>query len=213
MLEIQMSLSGAKFLASEVWEVQLAPSEVRRLGDGGKSIGAVSIVLLSEKPNTEGATLRFNETHATVLNVGATGRTLIVDGYKAPSIMDQLLSKREKHEAVSSGDRQFLDSLERLPAPSREAGENLLREVRAHFRGELKRITAARFQETPDNFWFVTVQPRAESILVTVRGLPERFKPSTLAILEDRRPYSRFKVRSLKDIPEAVRIIRSAIRK
>ncbi len=208
-----MSLSGAKPLAPGVWEAALAPSEVRRLGDGGKNIGAVSGVLLSEKPISENAQLRFNEAHATVLNVGTTSRTLIVDGYRPPSLLDKFLSKREGREVVSSGDRQFLDSLEQLPGPVREAGEGLLREVRAHFRGELKRVTAARFQETPDNFWFATVQPRAESILITVRGLPERFGSSSLKILEDRRPYSRFKIQSMKDVPEAVRIIRGAIRK
>jgi len=38
------------------------------------------------------------------------------------------------------------------------------------------RISLRRFQETPDNFWFVTVQPRDRSLSITVRGLPDRFK-------------------------------------
>jgi hypothetical protein len=211
MLEVKMSLSGTKSLGVGVWEVELAPSDVRRLGESGKSIGAISVIALDTSPAAEAGRISFDAKTATVLNVGSTSRALIVDGYKAPSLIDRIRLKNEV--PISAGDQQFLDSLEILPEPVRDAGKSLLREVRSHFPGDLKRVAAMRFQETPDNFWFVTVQPRVESILITVRGLPERFKPSILAIMLDRRPYSRFKVRSIKDVPEATRIIRSAIRK
>jgi len=211
MLEVKMSLSGAKSPGGGIWEVELAPSDVRRLGESGKNVGAISVIALNPAPSVEAGKISFDAKTATVLNVGSTSRALIIDSYKAPTIFDRIKLRNEA--PISAGDRQFLDSLEILPETVREAGKNLLREIRSHFPGDLKRVAATRFQETPDNFWFVTVQPRVESILITVRGLPERFKPSTLAILLDRRPYSRFKIRSIKDVPEAVRIIRSAIRK
>jgi len=111
------------------------------------------------------------------------------------------------------GDRQFLHTLEELPDNVKQAGAQILASVRHHFPGDLHPRPGRRFQETPDNFWFVTVQPRDRSLSITVRGLPDRFKVSRLRIVADRSPYSRFKVKGLDDVSEAVTVILSAVRK
>lgn len=214
MMEMQASISGVKQLGSNVWETSLSPSEVRRLCDCTNSIGAVSVVILSDAPTHVGADkMTFDIAGAAVTNVGSTARTLIINGKAPPTIHDRLARQRELKAEYSEGDKIFLNCLKILPPEVRTAGEKLLAEIRNHFPGSLRRVSETRFQETPDNFWFVTVQPRAKSILITVRGLPDIFQPSTLNILEDRRPYSRFKVNSVADVSEAVRILRTAVKR
>lgn len=72
MLEIQVSLSDVKELGLGVWEGELSPSDVRRLGETNKNIGSVSIVALSGKPRSDQNRIQFDAQTATVLNVGST---------------------------------------------------------------------------------------------------------------------------------------------
>jgi hypothetical protein len=46
-----------------------------------------------------------------------------------------------------------------------------------------------------------------------VRGLPDRFNVTTLNIVVDRPPYSRFKVGGMGNVAEAVKVILAAVRK
>jgi len=124
-MEIQIRLENVKSLATGIWETSLTPSDVRRLGDNGKNFGAVSVVALSDRPLAKANEISFDAKTVSVLNVGTTDRTIIIDGYKAPSILDTLKQKYEQRR-TSVGDQQFLDSLEKLPDSVRDAGRNLL---------------------------------------------------------------------------------------
>lgn len=106
-----------------------------------------------------------------------------------------------------------MSALSQLPNRVRDAGIEILKGVRANFPGQLRAVSARRFQETPDNFWFVTIQPRDRSLVITVRGLPDRFGSRKLDIIADRSPYSRFKVRGPSDVAEAVDVILHALRR
>lgn len=214
---IEIAVAGAIQIKSDVWETHLAPSEVRTIGPCSSAVGAVTVLLLSNPIfDQETQTIRFPPQSAAVLNVGNTSRTIIVSGdngsgLNAPSVTRTGL--RDFSAQVGTGDGQYLRSLDELPDDLKRAGELILQQVREHFPGDLRAVGARRFQETPDNFWFVTIQPRVESLSITVRGLPSRFHVENLNVIEDRRPYSRFKVRGTVDVPEAVQIILNAVRK
>jgi len=213
MLEMQVSIPNLVTPGAGVWETVLAPREVRRLGEPSKSVGAVSVLVLSGGAvSPKDGRIQFDIDQVTVVNVGSTDRTIVIDGGRPFNIFESLRAKSPAGK-LTGGDQDFLSALSTLPIEVRDAGQKLLSEVRNHFPGELKRVSVGRYQETPDNFWFVTIQPRAKSLLITVRGLPDRFQSTSLKVLEDRRPYSRFKIFSTDDVREASRIIRSAIRK
>lgn len=213
---IEITVANVSQLRDGLWETELAPREVRTLGPCPSSIGGVTVLLVA-KPTFDRATsaIRFAPQAVTVLNVGNTSRAIIVNGGDVAQAEAKpaapAISSSPRH--IRAGDDQYLRSLADLPDDLKRAGESILHQVREHFPGDLRAVGTRRFQETPDNFWFVTVQPRDESLSITVRGLPDRFHVARLKIVEDRRPYSRFKVRGMSDVPEAVQVILHAVRK
>jgi hypothetical protein len=93
------------------------------------------------------------------------------------------------------------------------AAKDLFSLVRQLYPGDLKRGKLMNFSNTPDNFWYVIVQPQMQALSITVRGGPERFQPSTLELKPDRPGYTRFKLQASKDTPEVLRIIGKSKRK
>lgn len=216
-MEMRVSFPIEKVVGSKIWEAKLSPRDVRRLKESPNGFGAVSVLILSASPVIEGGRIQFDADAASIVNVGSTDRIIVIDGTTPKSALERFRTETSNREVAkrkfSPGDQLFLNGLGALPKEVSDAGTQLLTQIRTHFHGELRRVSDGRFQETPDNFWFATIQPRVKSILITVRGMPDRFKPSTLNILEDRRPYSRFKVQSQADVTEAFRIIKGAIRR
>lgn len=215
---IEITVSNVSPLRDGVWEAAISPREVRTLGSCSSSLGEVTVLLLSTSSfDSEAKAIRFAPQAATVLNVGNSSRAIIVNGGDDLQLNERPTSDgslvRLAGEQIGPGDKQYLQSLADLPDQVRQAGEEILRRVRRLFPGDLRPLGGRRFQETPDNFWFVVIQPRAGSLLITVRGLPDRFKVERLKIVEDRPPYSRFKVRSADDVPEAVQVILHAVRR
>ena len=112
------------------------------------------------------------------------------------------------------GDREFLRLVEHeLRGPAREAAETILRQVRSRYPGDLERGQRLNFKNSPDNFWYVIVQPRAQGLSITVRGAPHRFAPSSIEVKDDRPGYTRFALRHPKEVEEALRIIERSKRK
>jgi len=177
-------------------------------------MGQVSVLLLQEPFAfaREDHILRFPLDAARVLNVGTTAKAIVIAALQeAENISDSPLLDKG---SLGQGDLQFLKAIEELPLDLEHAGLRLLLKVRAQFPGDLRSLPGGRrFQETPDNFWFLTVQPRDRSLAINVRGLPDRFPVNRLKIVKDRRPYSRFKVTSDAEVDEAVAVIVSAVRR
>lgn len=214
---IEVTIHDVRSVGEELWEVSLSPRDIRSLGACNSNAGAVSIMLLKvfRFDGTQGA-VSFSPDSVIVLNVGTTSRTVIIAAGSPNSAMSErgeLGPLADAPATLGSGDQQFLRTLDDLPDEVKEAGEAILTQVRLHFPGDLRAVSARRFKETPDNFWFITIQPRDRSLSITVRGLPERFSTVRLRVVEDRRPYSRFKVTSMADVSEAVGVIRNAVRK
>lgn len=68
--------------------------------------------------------------------------------------------------------------------------------------------TKAKFVEAPDNFWTVKIQPRDASLLLTVRGKPERYHQfASLDVKPDQNGYSRFKLSSTRQLPLVLQLL------
>jgi len=100
-----------------------------------------------------------------------------------------------------------------LKGEAQEAAVVLIRGVRHKWAGDLKRGERNNFSNTPDNCWYVIVQPRVQALSITVRGRPERFQSSILELRPDRLGYTRFTVTTPDQVPEAVRLIEQSKRK
>lgn len=219
-MAMEISIEKCSVINELMWKAEVSPSDIRRLGSPAHVGGVWNVLLLKEaRYDPATTTLRFNPDAVTVLSVGNThAAIMIAEGVPgaspsmAPSTSTQV-ETTPREPLLGSGDQVFLRQLAELPPETAQAGTDLLRAIRTHFPGSLRQISDRRFQETPDNFWFATIQPRDQSIVITVRGLPERYGKTQLNVVVDRPPYSRFKIRTVHDVGEAFEIIFKAIRK
>jgi hypothetical protein len=147
----------------------------------------------------------------TVANLGTSARTIVVN---ADAMDEGTNVTNGQADHLGPGDREFLRLVEAaLAGEAREAAGKLLQAVRAQDAGDLKRGGRNNFSNTPDNYWYVIAQPLVQSLSVTVRGPLNRFGTSTLDLKLDRPGYTRFGLRELSELPEALRIIGLAKRR
>jgi hypothetical protein len=216
-MALKFTVAAVTALGSGIWESTLSPAEVRALGTASAGLGDVSVILLKAPDYDEDdSTLHFSTRDVHVLNVGRGHRVLFINAADDLPLIVGLGEPQITFGQASlsgAGDSAFLATLHDVPERVREAGAKILASVREQFPGDLRPLPNRRFQETPDNFWFVAVQPRDESLLFIVRGTPQQFKTRRLKVLADRRSYCRFKVRGPADVNEAVSILAAADRK
>jgi len=200
-------------VASKVWLVDMPPHQVRMFGEPRQASGQRSVLLLSSGEfDGQSRTLSFDADHATALNLGTHSTALVVGADWEGSVSNAQRSTPLQN--YGQGDREFLKLASELPADMEEAARALLDEVRSRWPGDLKRGLQRNFSNTPDNFWYVIVQPRAAELSITVRGEPSHFgSASGLELKVDRPGYSRFKVRGMSDVPAALKIIGASRRK
>jgi hypothetical protein len=219
-MEIQMALqitaSGVAEIGPGVWAFEMAPHQVRLFGTTNHSLGTQSVLLLAESNfDSEANELRFDFDGATPVNVGTTSRVIALA--VEPPRMQALASAptvAPGQQDLARGDREFLDLSQReLSTGVAKAAEALLRGVRAKSAGALKRGQSRNFSETPDNFWYVIIQPRVDELSITVRGSTDHFSPVAKLEIKDDRGNTRFKVRGEKDVPHALDLIFHALRK
>jgi hypothetical protein len=211
---LKMLVDGANRLNEGVWLLPLAPHEVRQLGEVKTAVGELSVILVNQPSfNTGTREFRFDATEVTVLNVGTLAQAVALSiGSVAP--VEPLKGSTTPASSLGLGDKEFITLAEReLEGGLREAARKILTEVRAQYPGDLKRGLRMNFNNVPDNFWGIIIQPRARSLLLTVRGTPDRFQPSSLNLKPNRASYTRFIVDRLEQVDETLRIIRSARRK
>ena len=207
-MNISVSLPDAVEIDDGVWKVQLNPAEASVFGKPDYRNGAVSILVLSESPIYEksSGTLSFKLNTTKFLYSGNSLSALVIYG----------ASKDQKgvssgYEEPSSGDDHFISS---LPPKLKELGLSLLTEIRnENPNGQLVfHPNSGKYVESPNNYWTVRIQPRDESLRVTVYGLPHSFDTDSSVILlkKDMSSYSAFKVSVKQQLQEALSVIRQA---
>ncbi|MBD2539527.1 hypothetical protein [Coleofasciculus sp. FACHB-SPT36] len=122
-----------------------------------------------------------------------------------------------RNRAFQDGDRKFLQELRCLPANTIETGQMLITRVRSEIYSEgnlYYHSTSGRFVESPRNFWTIKIQPRAKTLRITVKGLPEEHDGnlvSRLNLKKDRARYSSFIIDEVNQIDDALKVIRKAM--
>jgi hypothetical protein len=214
---MKMLIEGAVAGINGSWLALVPPHQVAMLGAPKITRGTTS-VLLASSPSFDDRTsqLSFDADSVMVLNLGTSPRTFVIDTIVSSDVLEaRAQEKLEKAESqLGVGDREFLGLAEReLRGEAQEAAVDLIREIRRRWPGDLKRGERNNFSNTPDNFWYVIVQPRAQSLSITVRGAPDRFRSDVLELRVDRPGYTRFILKNPDDVPEALRIIEQSKRK
>ena len=213
-MPLKVTAEGVERLATGTFSLVMSPHRVRSFGPEAPAHGAVSVLIVEGCHYEDNSKqLIFELDSALALNVGSSTQTLIVDG-NAGSDQPKVAENEDGASLLGPGDRQFLKmAREELSGEMAEVAEKLLSGVRAQTSGNLKRGKSRNFSETPDNFWYVIVQPRVNELSITVRGPLTHFEGITHLRIKDDRGNTRFKVRSIDDVPAALRLIFRAVRK
>ncbi len=199
-----------------IWAFDMPPHQVRHFGNAGHAIGPQSVLLFrSYDYDADKHHLHFDLEDVSPINVGTTSKTIGIaigtsekGGDEGPSLA------HTDSMSFGPGDREFLRlTKSELSEATAHVAEQLLSGVRQKSPGDLKRGKSRNFSETPDNFWYVIVQPRIDELSITVRGAVDHFEPIARLEIKDDRGNTRFKVKSKDDLPAALQIIFHAIRK
>ena len=211
-MSILLTASDVREVSDGVWEFEMEPQQIRQFGTPQASVGPRSILLLdSAEFETRSKRLMFPMDGIMPLNLGSTSSTVAV---RSDSVRPDADSELARTAFLGRGDREFLAlAKSELSTEMFQTAEALLREVRSKFPGDLKRGLSRNFSETPDNFWYVIVQPRIDELSITVRGSVTHFRSKSALEIKDDRGNTRFKVSRSSDVPEALKLISHAIRK
>ena len=231
---LKVTIENARRIDNGVWKVVLDPEETTAFGDCKSKIGPFSIVLLGSDIHFDDKVKRitFDPKSARLINIGSTNQVFLLSdgpsekkpfGTRAPKPEKKRIQAKPisgnkppvKHteykpsQTVPPGDKLFLIE---LPPDIRSFGEMLLSTARRRFKGELHyEPRTGKFDETPDLFWTVKIQPRSRSLKITIRGTPDIFQiPSGINLLRDKFGYSGFEISKKEQIAGAVSLIKQA---
>ncbi len=211
-----MTASGVTELTEGVWELEMPPHQMRMFGNAAASKGRKSVLLVANASfDPHSHELRFDADQAFPLNVG-TGSSAVAIASDVAAATEPVRGGAQVEGAggYGPGDREFLVMARKhLPPPMQRAALALLNGVRARSAGDLKKGKARNFSDTPDNFWYVIVQPRVEQLSITVRGTVDHFQPVARLPIKDDRGNTLFKVSGEEDVPAALELILHAKRK
>ncbi len=194
-----------------VWITNVPPHQLNMFGAANGALGKTSVLLVTN-PKFDGDRdqLSVEAERVHLLNIGSTPRTLVIDADGG----DTSAVGADSLAAQGPGDREFRYLVDaHLRGEAREAAHAILSQVRATSPGDFKRGERNNFSNTPDNYWYVIVQPRMQALSITVRGDVEKFQPSALALVTDRPGFTRFQLRGLDEVEEALKLVKSSARK
>jgi hypothetical protein len=200
---MKIFIEGAVILDDDrIWKAEVNPNDFKFLGTCQNSIGRISVILVMNPIFIESQNrLEFEPSSAQILNIGNSTKTIIIGmGPEAKT---------------PTGDDKFLEEIRKTSPKLLLIGEKLLFEVRRNNPlGELKSTESGKFVETPDNYWTVKIQPRNQSLRITVRGRPHEFDvEGDIDIKADRPGYSGFKINEENQLNSALLIMKRAKRK
>jgi hypothetical protein len=215
-MAMRMTVTDVKEIKAGIWSFEMPPHQVRHFGSSGHAMGSKSVLLFNSYDyDADSHQLHFNLEDVSAINVGTTSTALgIATDFCGEEDGDAKDTDALDPMFFGQGDREFLRLAKlELSVDIAQVAEKLLLGVRQKSAGDLKRGKSRNFSETPDNFWYVILQPRIDEISITVRGAVSHFEPIARLEIKDDRGNTRFKVKSADDLPAALQIIFHAIRK
>jgi hypothetical protein len=194
-----------------LWITKVPPHQLTMFGSPSIPKGKSSVLMvIKPRYDEEKEELAVEAAQVLLLNLGTTARCVVIDADGGEALGETV----DALAAEGPGDKEFRYLVDvHLKGEARETAHTLLTKVRETSHGDLKRGERNNFSNTPDNFWYVIVQPRVQALSVTVRGELDKFQPSTLTLVTDRPGYTRFQLRSLDELEEAMRVISASTRK
>jgi len=202
-----------ELISDQLWLIRLGPNDVQHLGEAKNAAGEMNVIIAAN-PHFDPAShdLRFDGSDVTVLNMGTSLDTIVIgikrEHSRVAAQPDRSAAEQSAGVVFGPGDRQFLDVVaQHLAGRPREAAEHLLKRVRARCAGDLRKGRRLEFANRPDNVWHLAVQPRAQSLSITVRGSPERFASSPFHLRPYRGRYTRFVIDCPEEVEAAIRLI------
>ena len=231
-MSLKLTIEGAKLIEKGVWRARLKPEETSAFGKCSSRSGPYSVLLLNAKVgfNERAQSITFDPNATRLLNIGSTDQIIILRGgpSQAPistrseqphpskppanekqpnTTVQKKIPEHELGNVLATGDKLFLSE---LPPELRETGEALLSSVRSEFKGELRyEPRSAKFDETPEIFWTVKIQPPDKSLRLTVRGVPDTFPTlEGIDLKVDKFGYSAFVITNKGQVAGAVSAIR-----
>lgn len=231
---LKVTIESVRRIGDGIWKAVLDPDETGAFGDCKSKIGPFSILLLESEIHFDEKNRRitFDPKSTRLINIGSTSKIILLSdrpseqkpvaagspkpekktvqtkrtSEKKPRVND---TQYKPSQVVPPGDKLFLIE---LPPDIRSFGEVLLSTVRRHFKGELHyEPRTGKFDETPDIFWTVKIQPHNHSLKITIRGKPDTFKiPPVINLLRDKFGYSAFEISKKEQISGAVSLIKQA---
>ena len=215
-MALRMTATDVKEIREGLWALTMPPHQIRHFGTPASSIGTQSILIFKMcEYDAKTEQLHFEIGDVVPVNMGTTSNVI---GIAANPIHNDVSVRSngttDDLEMHGPGDLEFirLTKLE-LSTDMALTADKLLRAVRQKSPGDLKRGQARNFSETPDNFWYVIVQPRVNELSITVRGSVSHFEDVAELEIKDDRGNTRFKVQSENDIEPALKLIFHAVRK
>ena len=218
-MNLRMIIDHASQVMDGIYCFAMPPHQVRRLGEPLNTQGCRTVLLISEaKFDPSSKELQVVMANVTVLNLGTTTDTFAVstEANNFASNSSKMIEAPKKVHGVAygPGDKDFLALVEKsMIGPAKTAAFDILKAVRNTEPGDLKRGQRLNFTNTPDNFWYVIVQPRVQSLSITVRGPKEQFEAKSLELKTDRPGYTRFSLCRPEQVEEAFCIIQQSRRK
>ena len=214
---LQITASNVTAIAEGLWGFDMPPHQVRLFGDAPSSTGPRSVIMMKRcSYDPQSKTLQFDADDVVALNIGTLQQTVAVAAFEPTDTgaATETVTSSKLALAYGPGDRAFLSLARRELSPEMyEAAEALLEGVRRRSSGDLKRGKAKNFSDTPDNFWYVIVQPRVQQLSITVRGTVAHFRPLAKLPIKDDRGNTLFKVSGKEDVDAALELIFHAERK
>jgi hypothetical protein len=200
--------------AKGVWTAKSDPQSLIKLAKPVRQGGSLNVVMVTNPSyDANNHSLQFDLDTAVLLNLGNTSEAVIIHSREEILPLTSLNAEPKKQERPP-GDIRYLDALRDLPGSLREVGEQLLTEIRKEFPGELVfHPKSKKFVESPDNFWVVRIQPRAQSLRIIVYGRPhEHRRYDSVDLKQDMAAYSNFLIKSKHQVSDAISVIREAKR-
>jgi len=215
-MALRMTATGASQIKQGIWSFELPPHQVRHFGNTIHAIGSQSVLMFTDyEYDPENQQLHFEIDGVMPINIGTSSSVIGIAANAVDDGVRELSPTTVPMPAiVGPGDREFLRlARSELSEETAKVAEKLLLGIRQRTSGDLKRGQSRNFSETPDNFWYVIVQPRIDELSLTVRGPVSHFAPIASLEIKDDRGNTRFKVRCEDDVPAALKLIFHAIRK
>ena len=215
-MALRMTATNVHEIKEGLWSFEMPPHQVRHFGGSASSVGSRSVMIFTDcEFNANTHELHFQAENVVAINVGTEPHVIGLEAQsdrveKKEGLTQQSLGER----LFGYGDKMFLKMTEKeLPEHMQKAAVALLNGIRAKSSGDLKKGQSRNFSDTPDNFWYVIVQPRVEQLSITVRGSVDHFKSVAKLPIKDDRGNTLFKITCEDDVPNALEIIFHAIRK